>query len=77
MGNAVSTLHVAWFATSAGQLATAYMQFLPEFSDLLSSLLVSTDKFIIVGDFNIHMDDDTDSLKMVFNSLLNSLGFSQ
>lgn len=37
----------------------------------------STDKVIIVGDFNIHVDDDTDSLKTAFNSLLDSMGFCQ
>ena len=54
--------------------AGAYLEFLSEFSDFLSGLLISTDKVIIVGDFNIHMDVDSDSLKLAFNSLLESLG---
>ncbi|XP_028272704.1 uncharacterized protein LOC114443000 [Parambassis ranga] len=57
--------------------AAAYSEFLLEFSDFLSSLVLSTDKVIIVGDFNIHMDVDSDSLKIAFNSLLDSVGFSQ
>ena len=56
--------------------AAAYTQFVFEFSDRLSSLVVSSDKVIIVGNFNIHMDDDTESLNMAFNSLLDSIRFS-
>ena len=52
--------------------AAAYTQFLSEFSDLLASLVVSSDK-----DFNIHMGDDPDSLNTPFNSLLDPIGFSQ
>uniref|UniRef100_A0A3Q3PZP3 Uncharacterized protein n=1 Tax=Monopterus albus TaxID=43700 RepID=A0A3Q3PZP3_MONAL len=36
-----------------------------------------TDKIIIVGDFNIHVDADNDSLNNAFCSLLDSVGFSQ
>ncbi|XP_061590906.1 uncharacterized protein LOC133456448 [Cololabis saira] len=57
--------------------AGAYLEFLSEFSDFLSGLLISTDKFIIVGDFNIHMDVESDNLKLAFNSLLESMGISQ
>ena len=39
----------------------------------------SSNKVIITGDFNTHMDDDTDSLacNAAFNSLLDSIDFSQ
>ncbi|XP_061567232.1 uncharacterized protein LOC133421597 [Cololabis saira] len=57
--------------------AGAYLEFLSEFSDFLSGLLISTDKFIIVGDFNIHMDVESDNLKLAFDSLLESMGISQ
>lgn len=48
----------------------AYTQFVSEFLDFLSSFAASTDKVIIVGDFKIHMDEDTDSVKTAFISLL-------
>ncbi|XP_051806672.1 uncharacterized protein LOC127534728 [Acanthochromis polyacanthus] len=54
-----------------------YSEFLSQFSDFLSELVLSSDKVIIVGDFNIHVDIDSDSLTTAFNSLLDSIGFSQ
>ena len=55
----------------------AYSEFLTEFSEFLSGLVLSTDKVIIVGDFNIHVDVENDSLSSAFMSLLDSIGFSQ
>ncbi|XP_054869434.1 uncharacterized protein LOC129349621 [Amphiprion ocellaris] len=52
-------------------------EFLSQFSDFLSDLVLSSDKVIIVGDFNIHVDVDSDSLTTAFNSILDSIGFSQ
>ncbi|MDF4294885.1 hypothetical protein P3465_23480, partial [Vibrio parahaemolyticus] len=54
-----------------------YSEFLSEFSEFLSSLVLKSDKVIIVGDFNIHVDVDNDSLATTFISLLDSIGFSQ
>ncbi|MDF4405412.1 hypothetical protein P3471_22925, partial [Vibrio parahaemolyticus] len=54
-----------------------YSEFVSEFSEFLSSLVLKSDKVIIVGDFNIHVDVDNDSLATVFISLLDSIGFSQ
>ena len=54
-----------------------YSEFLSEFSEFLSSLVLKTDKIIIVGDFNIHVDIDNDSLSTAFISLIDSIGFSQ
>ncbi len=34
-----------------------YTDFLKEFADFLSDLLVDVDKALIVGDFNIHVDN--------------------
>ena len=39
--------------------------------------MLSTDKVIVVGDFNIHVDVENDSLNINFNSVLDSIGFSQ
>jgi len=39
-----------------------YTEFLKEFADFLSDLLVNVDKAIIVGDFNIYVDNTSDSL---------------
>uniref|UniRef100_A0A669FAZ4 Reverse transcriptase domain-containing protein n=1 Tax=Oreochromis niloticus TaxID=8128 RepID=A0A669FAZ4_ORENI len=54
-----------------------YTEFLSDFSDFLSDLVLSSDKIIIVGDFNIHVDAKNDSLNIAFNLLLDSIGFSQ
>ena len=54
-----------------------YSEFLSEFSEFLSSLVLKSNKVIIVGDFNIHVDNDADSLNIAFSSLLSSIGFSQ
>ena len=54
-----------------------YSEFLSEFSEFLSALLLKTDKVIIVGDFNIHVDVENDSLGTAFLSQLDSFGFCQ
>lgn len=54
-----------------------YSEFLSEFSEFISNLVLSTDKILIVGDFNIHVDKDSDSLSSAFRSLIDSVGFIQ
>uniref|UniRef100_A0A8C5G3G3 Reverse transcriptase domain-containing protein n=1 Tax=Gouania willdenowi TaxID=441366 RepID=A0A8C5G3G3_GOUWI len=54
-----------------------YSEFLSEFSDFISNLVLSSDKILIVGDFNIHVDKDSDSLSSAFMSLIDSVGFFQ
>ena len=53
-----------------------YSELLSEFSESLSTLVLKTDKVIIVGDFNIHVDDDK-NLSVAFNSILDYGGFRQ
>ncbi|XP_053300289.1 uncharacterized protein LOC128459207 [Pleuronectes platessa] len=55
----------------------AYTEFLKEFPEFLSNLVLKTDKIIIVGDFNIHVDNNKDCLSVAFISILDSIGFSQ
>ena len=43
----------------------------------LSNLVLSTDKVIVVGDFNIHVDVDNNSFSVAFISLIDWIGFSQ
>lgn len=38
------------------RLAEPYTEFLSGFSDFLSDLALSSDKILIVGDFNVHVD---------------------
>jgi len=38
-----------------------YTDFLKDFADFLSDLLVNVDKSLIVGDFNIHVDNTNDA----------------
>ncbi|XP_073702519.1 uncharacterized protein [Garra rufa] len=54
-----------------------YTDFLKEFADFLSDLLVNFDKALIVGDFNIHVDNTNDALGLAFTDLLNSFGVKQ
>ena len=54
-----------------------YADFLKEFADFLSDLLVNFDKALIVGDFNIHVDNQNDALGAAFTDLLNSFGVKQ
>ena len=46
-------------------------------SQFLSQLVLSTDKVIVVGDFNIHVDVENDSLNINFNSILDYWIFSK
>ncbi len=54
-----------------------YTDFLNEFADFLSDLLVNADKALIVGDFNIHVDNTNDALGLAFTDLINSFGVKQ
>ncbi len=60
-------------------LATVYRppghhtDFIKEFADLLSELVLAADKLLIVGDFNIHIDNEKDALGSAFIDILNSI----
>ncbi len=54
-----------------------YTDFLKEFADFLSDLLVNVDKALIVVDFNIHVDNTNDALGLAFTDLINSFGVKQ
>ena len=54
-----------------------YTEFLKEFGDFLSDLLVTADKALIFGDFNIHIDNTNDALGLAFTNLLNCFGVKQ
>ncbi len=64
-------------------LATVYRppghhtDFIKEFGDFQSELVLAVDKVLIVGDFNIHVDNDKDALESVFIDILNSFGVRQ
>ncbi len=49
-----------------------YTDFLKEFADFLSDLLVNVDKALIVGDFNIHIDNTNDALGLLMSSKMSS-----
>ncbi len=63
-------------------LATVYRppghhtDFIKEFGDSLSELVVAADKVLIVGDFNIHVDNEN-ALGWAFIDILNSIGVIQ
>ena len=54
-----------------------YGDFLQEFAHLLSDLLIHFDKVMIVGDFNIHVDDANNASGLAFIDLLNFFGDKQ
>ncbi len=54
-----------------------YKDFIKEFADFLSDLLINVDKALIVGDFNIHVDNTNDALGLAFTDLINSFGVKQ
>ncbi len=54
-----------------------YTDYLKELADFLSDLLVNVDKALIVGDFNIHVDNTNDVLGLVFTDLINYFGVKQ
>ncbi len=56
-------------------LATVYRP--PEFGDFISELVLAADKVLIVGDFNIHVDNEKDALGSAFIDILNSIWVRQ
>ncbi len=64
-------------------LATVYRppghhtDFIKEFADFLSELVLAADKVLIIGDFNIHVDNEKDALGSAFIDILNSIGVRQ
>ncbi len=60
-------------------LATVYRppghhtDFIKEFGDSLSESVLAADKVLIVGDFNIHVDNEKDALESAFIEILNSV----
>ncbi len=54
-----------------------YTDFLKEFADFLSDLLVNVDKTLFVGDFNIQVYNTNDALGLAFTDLINSSGVNQ
>ena len=51
--------------------------FLCEFSSYMESIILSNDRLLILGDFNIHMGVSTDADAVKFVDLLESLGLEQ
>lgn len=54
--------------------STCLGQFAEEFSTLLEQLVMSTEYLLIVGDFNIHIDDSSNPEAAQFLSLIESFG---
>ncbi len=64
-------------------LATVYRapghhtDFIKEFGDFLSELVLAAYKVLILGDFNIYVDNKKDTLGSAFIDILNSIGVRQ
>ena len=52
-------------------------EFLTEFSELLSSIVMKVDNLVLTGDFNFHIDNPLDTLANEFISITQSLNLSQ
>ncbi len=46
-------------------------------TEVVYLLVLATDKVLIVGDFNIHIDNEKDALGSAFIDILNSIGVRQ
>ena len=51
--------------------------FFHEFAEYLESVVMSSDKLLITGDFNFHMDEPTDPNNIHFRDLLDAMGTVQ
>jgi len=51
--------------------------FIKEFAHFLSELELAADKVLIVGDFNIHVDNEKYALGLAFKHIFNSIGVRQ
>ncbi len=54
-----------------------HTDFIKEFADFLSELVLAADKVLIVGDFNIHIDNEKYVLGSAFTDIMNSIGARQ
>ncbi len=54
-----------------------HKDFIKEFGDFISELVLTADKVLIVGHFNIHVDNEKDALGSAFIDILNSIGVRQ
>ena len=61
--------------SSANNLSTSL--FMNKFSSLLESYIIKTGSFLIVGDFNYHVDDTPDAVAANFRGLLESFDLRQ
>ena len=64
-------------STTKSQHSVSFSQFLEDFQTLISSISTSPHEFLITGDFNIHVDDLTDSNAIQFLSLLDHANLTQ
>lgn len=51
--------------------------FITEFAHFLESIILSAEPLVIVGDFNIHVDDANDPEAAIFLNLLESINLKQ
>ena len=51
--------------------------FITEFAHFLESIILSAEPLVIVGDFNIHVDDANDPEAAMFLNLLESINLKQ
>ena len=70
-------LLVIYRPPSSSKAGATFSKFLAEFADLLETVLFSAGRFIILGDFNIHVDNKSCSDAQHFLDLTDSLNLTQ
>ena len=54
-----------------------YSVFVDEFSDFAADLATYSDNILLIGDFNIHVNNPSDALERAFLSITDTLGFKR
>ena len=70
-------IHVITLLVQLQVLAAHFMFFLRNFQLWLTYYLLKHLPLVITGDFNIHVDNDTDTNAVAFNNLLSACGLTQ
>ncbi len=69
--------HVMFVLATVYRLPGHHTDFIKEFSDFLSELVLAADKVLIDGYFNIHVDNEKAALGSAFMDILNTIGVRQ
>ena len=75
-GNSVTSIVIYMPPYSSTNQETV-TKFLDEFTEWLAKILGSFTNMIVLGDFNIHINDENDNEAGIFEDTITALGFNQ